>query len=269
MEENPSVWSCPNCGQSLARDGATWRCASGHSFDVAREGYVNLIPGGHRPKNPGDTTPMLQARRRFLAAGHYAPLVQTLVSLVRQVPPGVILDAGCGEGHYIGELAWAFPESQCLATDVAKMAVSMTVRAHPKVACAVADTHHQLPVMDGSVDVIVNVFAPRNAAEFSRVLWPNGRLVVVLPDPGHLQELAAVLPLGIQPEKVTAVKTLLHDHFDVVTQTAVVVPLVLTRTSLADLITMTPNAFHRPGELAAAAPTDVTARFQVLVFQKR
>ena len=100
---------CPVCGAALAPQGAAWRCVQGHCFDVARQGYVNLLTVTQKhSRHPGDTREMVAARRAFLDAGWYAPIAKTLADLVRRFCPETasVLDAGCGEGYYLSQLGW-------------------------------------------------------------------------------------------------------------------------------------------------------------------
>ena len=100
---------CPVCGAALEPQGTAWRCVQGHCFDVARQGYVNLLTVTQKhSRHPGDTREMVAARRAFLDAGWYAPIAKTLADLVRRFCPETasVLDAGCGEGYYLSQLGW-------------------------------------------------------------------------------------------------------------------------------------------------------------------
>src|SRR5690554_7386318 len=101
--------ACPLDGDPLYRSDGTWRCAAGHSFDIARQGYVNLLPVQQkRSRNPGDSKEMVAARTQFLNTGIYEPIAQKVTELVRpllqQDRPLRLLDAGCGEGYYLDYL---------------------------------------------------------------------------------------------------------------------------------------------------------------------
>ncbi|MDN4611595.1 putative RNA methyltransferase [Arthrobacter burdickii] len=187
---------CPVCGEPLDRAARTLACDRGHRFDAARQGYFNLLTGKGSPFE-GDTAQMVDAREQFLGSGHYAPLRRAVVAAaLRQFPaPALALDAGAGTGYYLEGLADAVPGLFPVALDISKVALRRAARRLPGGVSVVWDVWRPLPLADGSVDVLLNVFAPRNPDEFVRVLAPGGCLVVVTPRPGHLAGLEAVGPL--------------------------------------------------------------------------
>ena len=183
------MFRCPVCKDALARTHRSWRCVAGHSYDVAKEGYVNLlITHQRRQREPGDSAEMLRHRRQFLEAGHYAPLREAVAA---RVPAGAaVLDVGCGEGYYTRDLP-----NPLWGIDIAKAAVRMAAKraaaggrgdAHYAVASA-----YDLPVLDGAADVVLSVFAPLHSPEFERVLRPGGTVLTVVPGPRHLDGLKA------------------------------------------------------------------------------
>lgn len=191
------MFRCPVCrlglDQPVGPPPAPWTCPSGHSFDVAREGYVNLlITHQRRQREPGDSAEMLQHRRRFLDAGHYRPLAEALAAFAR--PGQAVLDAGCGEGYYTRTWPDKHEGLEVWAVDIAKPAVrSAAKRARgPRPYYAVASVY-DLPVADASIDLALSVFAPLHSPEFERVLRPGGRLITVTPGPDHLDGLKAKL----------------------------------------------------------------------------
>lgn len=237
------------CGEGLALDERALRCPSGHSYDVAKQGYVSLLPGNAHT-GTADTPAMVAARAAFLDAGHYRPLADALAGL----STGTVLDAGAGTGHYLGA---CLRDAPGLALDISKHAMRRAARAHPRIGAVVTDLWRPLPVRDGVADTLLNVFAPRNAPEYRRVLRPTGRLLVVTPRPDHLAELTT--PLGllkVDPHKSTRLAETLHPHFTLQDTTTIRVPLTLTPAEATTLITMTPNAHHLPeAELRARLPT--------------
>ena len=189
MTNEAAVLACPNCSLALQLSAAGATCASGHSFDRGRGGYLNLLVGGRltAATTPGDTPDALAARRRFLAAGHYAPIA-TALAHATGVPDGPVLDVGCGEGYYLSRLDL----SGLYGLDVSKSAVQMASRLLPD-AQFVVGSAYRLPVLDGSVAAVLSVFAPHPFDEFERVLQPGGRWVTVTPGPNHLREMRPVL----------------------------------------------------------------------------
>src|SRR6266536_3566183 len=191
---------CPVCGDPLHAQAATLRCAAGHSFDVARQGYVDLTGG--RVTHAGDTADMVAARSALLGAGHFQPLTDAIVAAVRAYPRGLVVDVGAGTGHHLAALLDARPGDLGLALDVAKPALRRAAAAHPRLAAVRADAWRRLPVADGAASLVLDVFAPRSGPEFHRILRPDGALLVVTPEPDHLGELVAALDLvRVDPDK--------------------------------------------------------------------
>jgi 23S rRNA (guanine745-N1)-methyltransferase len=253
-------------------------CAHQHAFDVAREGYVNLLlSAGKRPKIQGDSKEMLQARRRFLEMGYYAPLSRALneqiaAHLLRQSAV-TIVDVGCGEGWYLGQLQQRLADATgCFfGVDVTKTAVQLAARRYPAIQFIVADVWQKLPFADSSVTALLNSFAPRNAAEFARVLAPDGLLLIVIPQPHHLQQLGEKLGLlDIEAEKQQKVVAQLADSFTLQTIKPVTIEMNLGPTALENLVQMTPNYRHLTSavqdRLAALRHERVTAAFEILTF---
>lgn len=264
---------CPQCPRAdaagLVLESRTLHCQRGHSFDIARQGYVNLLAGGV-PRH-ADTAAMVAARDRFLGTGAYGPVRDAVRSAARRTgdtgTPLTILEAGAGTGYYLaGCLA---DDDRGLALDISPAAVRRAARAHPRIGAVVADTWAGLPVRGGVVDVLLAVFAPRNPAEFARVLVPQGRALVVTPLPEHLAGLRSALHLlDIEQDKESHLLDRMAGHLDLVASTDLRFTVRLSADTVADLVGMGPNAFHsRPGngrpdaarpETAAngATPTD-------------
>ncbi|MFJ6195124.1 putative RNA methyltransferase [Micromonospora sp. NPDC092111] len=274
---------CPVCGEPLAEaaDTRALRCPRRHSFDVARQGYVNLLTG--RAPHVGDTAAMVAARADFLAAGHYDVVSAALADAATDVlaEPGfgaypLVVDAGAGTGRHLAAVLAALPDAVGLALDVAKPALRRAARAHPRAAAALADTWQRLPLADHSAAVLLNVFAPRNGAEFHRVLHPAGALLVVTPTEAHLGELVDALDLlRVDPAKADRVADSLAGHFTEERATGYTARLALDRAEVATLVGMGPSAWHTdPERLAAAiaalpAPVTVTAAVRLTVWRPR
>jgi 23S rRNA (guanine745-N1)-methyltransferase len=164
-------------------------CARGHSFDVARSGYVNLLqPQDKKSKEPGDTASAIAGRRRLHDRGVTAPLLDAIAAMAKAGPRDIALDAGCGEGFYLGNLQRL---SGCAAhgVDISIPAVDAAARRYPACEWIVANADRFLPYEDRSFTLILSITARMNAAEFRRVLRPDGRLLVAIPAPGDLREL--------------------------------------------------------------------------------
>ena len=188
-------WSCPVCCMPLLPDERVIRCANGHSFDLAKKGYVNLLLSNQsHTKRHGDDRAMVAARTAFLDAGYYAPLrdaiAEIAVSSCGNAP--TVLDVGCGEGYYTAAVHAALCATgktpDVRGIDISREALIAAHRRLPALSLAVASLKH-LPMADESCDLLLNIFAPVDAAEFHRVLCPDGRLLRAVPLERHLWEL--------------------------------------------------------------------------------
>jgi 23S rRNA (guanine745-N1)-methyltransferase len=237
---------CPHCGADLDPDGTRWVCPAGHAFDVAKQGYLNLS-GAAEPAN-ADTPAMLDARARVQTAGTFDFLSRALYDEVPSTGEvRTLLDVGAGTGHYLAGLVEANPPARGIALDVGRAAARRAAKAHPRVASVVADVWRPLPVPSGTIDVVLCVFAPRNPAEFARVLTPHGRVIVVTPAADHLVEARERYGLlGIEADKTerllgTMAEFLSHERTVSLRRTG-----TLAADVVDDLIGMGPNAFHEP-----------------------
>lgn len=233
---------CPHCHGVLDLGPRTACCPNGHSFDVARQGYLNLL-GGPQPRN-ADTASMLEARSRVLS-GLYEDVVALVARTVAALGARVVVDTGAGTGHYLAACLESLPEAVGIATDVSVAAAKRAASAHPRLASVAADTWKGLPLTDGAADVVLCVFAPRNPAEFFRVLAPAGHLVVVTPELGHLQNLRAAYGLlDLDPDKDTRLEESLAGRFTILSSDRLTRLVEATAEQVADVIEMGPNAFH-------------------------
>lgn len=182
---------CPvrDCHLSLLRERRRLFCPRAHSFDIARSGYSNLLqPQDRRSKQPGDTAAAVAARRRLHDRGATAPLLRAIAELAALSPGDTVLDAGCGDGFYLGSLAL---ETGCHAhgADISIPAVDAAARRYPVCEWIVANADRFVPYADGSFSLVLSITARMNAAEFRRVLRDDGRLLVAIPAPDDLAEL--------------------------------------------------------------------------------
>ena len=184
---------CPICGEELNLTGKQYVCPQNHSFDVARQGYVNLLTVQQKHSlNPGDTREQVLSRREFLEAGFYAPIADTLVETAKKLNvSGQILDVGCGEGYYSARLADALG-APLTGLDISKEAVRCAAAKYKGKQWLCATAAH-IPVEDGSVSLLTSLFALTLPQEFSRVLKEGGYYFQVLAAEDHLLGLKGII----------------------------------------------------------------------------
>lgn len=256
---------CPRCGSTLRPSGTlSIACENGHSFDVNKRGYLTAIDG--RAGIHGDTAEILEARDAFLARGHYEPIADAVIEQLPGSGPLDVADFGCGTGYYLAQVLAARPGSVGIAIDASAAAVARAVRATAQPGL-VADTWAASALLADSADVVLCVFAPRNASEFARVLRPGGRLIVVTPGERHLEQLrAAGRVIGIQPEKTRRLDEALEPHFALHSRTTVAAELTLSPGEVDDLTRMGPSGHHPAPELLDEHEVTVSLDLRVSVF---
>lgn len=269
-----SLFCCPICGSALDREPGRYVCPEGHSFDLAREGYVNLLPANRQhSKAPGDDKEMTAARTRFLEGGWYEPLRRALCALAEDRAPAgaALLDAGCGEGWYTQALARIAADKggRTAGVDLSKPSVKKAARRCPSGEFAVASVYH-LPLADASVDLLVNCFSPLAAEEFYRVLKPGGIFLYVVPGPRHLWELKEVLYAAPYENEERQEN---YPGFRCTSVLPVECSFTLPESqSIRDLFRMTPYAWKTPKEgvdrLSALKRLTLTAQFRIHQFQR-
>ena len=269
-----SLFVCPICRGALYREPETYRCKAGHSFDIAREGYVNLLPANKKHSgNPGDDREMVNARTRFLDGGWYAPLREYLCETVRAHAPEkpVLIDAGCGEGYYTSMLSAVVSakKGRTAGIDLSKSAARRASRRCPHAEIGVASVYH-LPLEEQCADLVVDCFSPLAEKEFLRILKPEGYFLYVVPGPQHLWELKEIL--YDRPYENT-IREETYGGF--VQQSAV--PLEFRyrlekREDITALFHMTPYTWKTPKDgaerLAKLETLGITAQFRILIYQK-
>lgn len=274
-----SGFVCPVCGEKLEESGGAVRCKAGHSFDKAKEGYVNLLLASRmRTKAPGDSKEMVAARHRFLNGGGYAPFAEELARLCTELARkkgGVlhILDAGCGEGYYDSVICAALEKEglgyELAGFDISKAAVRLAAkRKIPHAAFAVASSF-AAPVETGWADVVLNVFSPFAGSEFHRCLAAGGRLIYAVPTAGHLMGLKDVLydePYENPCQQVA------YEGFSLAGETRVDDSLSVQGQAISDLFAMTPYYWKTPAQgsarLAGLGKLDTAIGFRFLLYDK-
>jgi 23S rRNA (guanine745-N1)-methyltransferase len=235
---------CPvrHCGEPLERRGRSLICPRGHSFDVARSGYVNLLqPRDRRSRRPGDPPEAVEARRRLLDAGYGEPLLRAIREETAALGAGAaVLDVGCGEGYYLGSLAQE-REIEAHGADLSTAAIDLAARRYPEGTWIVANADRFLPWADGSFDLILSIDARLSPSEMRRVLKPEGRLLVAVPGADDLVELReAVLGERVLKDRLErAVSLLAEEGFEVESRRSVRGAAELGPAEIRDALTAT------------------------------
>lgn len=253
---------CPLCSSPLQDAGNGVACAAGHRFDRARQGYLNLLPVQHKnSRDPGDNAAMVEARRRFLDGGHYAPLATRLAQLAAERQPARWLDIGCGEGYYTERLARALPAADGYALDISREAVKRASRRAPDLHWLVASMA-RVPLASGSCTLLASVFSPLDWQEAHRLLASGGGLLRMGPTRRHLLELRARLYDDVRDYDDRKHLALIPDGMAAVHSEELEFSLPLTEAqSRADLLAMTPHGWRASAERRAAVidqPFEVT-----------
>lgn len=309
-----SLFTCPICQSPLLPAVTNWHCDGSlnpknisHGFDVARQGYVNLLPVQQKKsKQPGDSLESIAARQRFLQAGYYQPL-QTLISqqldqLLSTKPAQINseqakssinwLDIGCGEGYYTQAIAQIKRVDTLIAADISKPAVLAVAKAskltknlwlnadnqsdNKTVIYPLVTSAAHLPLSANSMTGISSIFSPILPEAFASVLEDKGYLVIAKPDVGHLAEVRAALFAEVREHNSDKFLTELESFFEPIETRQVRAELSLSSAALADLLTMTPYAYRAQPEkrqallaMAKEHPLVTTAKFVLYVLQKK
>ena len=278
--------ACPLDGKPLSWSDSVWRCSDGHSFDIAKQGYVNLLPVQQkRSHDPGDSKAMVAARQRFLNAGHYQPIADAVIRAVLNYAevqtlssePFSCLDAGCGEGYYLRQLADAAANSTSLSLmglDISKWAVLAAAKQDNKQAPLsswVVGSNAHLPVQTETLDCVLCMFGFPVLSEFARVLRTGGVLLQVEAGPNHLRELREVIYPTLKPERSTETEVL--EGFVHHSSERVSYSIALNGSdAIADLLAMTPHLYRASAEgrarAAALEMLSVTVDARIVIYTR-
>lgn len=290
--------ACPLDGEPLHRKDNAWACPQGHSFDVARQGYVNLLPvQKKKSRDPGDSKAMVVARQAFLAAGFYQPIADAVATALLDgvgadagkgadsyagvgsdsgIEPAVsCLDAGCGEGYYLRQLA-AHAESQTsrsielLGLDISKWAVQSAARQDKDMAWVVGNNAN-LPVLPESLDRMLCLFGFPVYAEFLRVLKPGGRLLMADAGADHLRELREIIYPVLKPSRPPK-KEIPEGFLQVATRQVRFSVLIPDAQQISNLLMMTPHLYRASadglGKVEELTELRVTVDVRLTVLEK-
>lgn len=271
----PLACSVRGCAEALARDGARWTCTKGHSFDIARSGYLSLLqPQDRRSLEAGDSRETVDARRALLDSGFGRELARTLIEFASASGAGrggIALDLGCGDGHYLAALAAAL-DARALGIDLSPHAAERCARRHPQHTWLVANADRHLPILAASIDLALSIDGRRPRDELARVLAPGGRLIVAVPAPDDLEELRGeVLAETTELDRVPRVLAELEARFEPSGRSHARQRVRLDRTGLAQLALATYRcARQRERERLDRLDTlEVTSSHDLLAFVAR
>ena len=234
--------TCPICGLQLNNEGKRYVCAQNHSFDIARQGYVNLLAVQQKHSlNPGDTREQVLSRREFLEAGYYAPIAEALIETAKELDiSGQILDVGCGEGYYSSRLADALNAS-LTGLDISKEAVRCAAAKYKGKQWLCATAAH-IPVEDRSVDLLTSLFALTLPEEFHRILKEGGYYFQVLAAEDHLLGLKGIIYDRLNFKEKNTVPEL--PGFALVRSVPIRFTFTVEGTQVMNLFSMTPHVFR-------------------------
>ncbi len=259
--------ACPVCNDPLSRFEGALKCRSNHSYDIARGGYVNLLPAQHRrSRQPGDNAGMVAARTRFLNRGHYQPLVDSLHETINDARlGGPLVDLGCGEGYFTCALAKGI--SDVYGVDVSKPSIKAACKRDKSISWVVG-TVSRLPLVDAAFSTATVLMAPLSP-DVARVLPPGGKLCRVTPAANHLRELKRLLYREVQAHDRADIDL---TYFDLQRSTRVTFSAALGIEDLQELVGMTPMRYRARKSLAETVCdsdiTRVTFDFWIDVFEK-
>jgi 23S rRNA (guanine745-N1)-methyltransferase len=246
-----STLSCPNCQSILQRREKVFNCQNGHSFDVAKDGYINLLlPNQKKKPNPGDNKIMMNARETFLSKGHYDFLIDFIESSIKSNHKSSdtltnktnLIDLGCGTGYYTRNL---FRESEVnkIGIDISKSGVSIASR-KDKYSTYVVSSIFDIPIADNTIDTIVNIFSPLSIDEVKRVLKPGGYFYKVIPAEDHMNEIASLVYDEFIPHQSSVETDLSNDsELQIIKVEKLEQKLTFADENLYNLIAMTPYLY--------------------------
>ena len=261
------MYICPICKQKLNILGNKYVCSKNHSFDIARQGYVNLLPvTGKKSLNPGDNELMTNARREFLAGGYYDKLLERICQILKQNDVKTLVDSGSSEGYYTRQMAEVC--QSVYAYDISKSAVKLASATDKISRYFVASAFH-IPLEDNCADAVTKIFAPDSPKEFARILKPNGILIEVIPAKEHLLEIKQKLYDEVYLNKIEKAE---KEGFEIVAEESLKYLFTPTKEGLENLFKMTPYYYKtaKSGEnnLLKGETFSITADFILRIYKK-
>lgn len=259
---------CPVCGKQLGVEELTLVCENNHQFDIARNGSLHLLMKNIKTKYTKD---LFEARHDLMyEAAFFKPAIDQVITYLKMKKPGVILDAGCGEGTHLAQIVESLDGFTGVGVDLAKDGIQTAARFYERVLWVTADLANA-PVANGSVDYLLNILSPANYREFTRLLKEDGEVIKIVPRSGYLQELRHHY-FGSGYEKDDTVSAF-YEQFDVTEKVTVTVVQSLGQQAIEALVDMTPLSWHADPEKVASfkalTHTDMTLDVDILIGRKK
>ncbi len=264
------IFVCPKCGEKLERQGNSYKCPNGHSFDISKQGYVNLLLGS-KGGNHGDNKLMAQARRNFLDKGYYKKFADALVNTAAEFskPGDVLIDCGCGEGYYTSQISDSVNNISVAGFDISKNAAAIAAKRNKNVSFAVASSF-SIPLEDSSADIALEIFSPHCEREFKRILKTGGLLIMAIPLENHLYSLKKAVYDNAYKNSVNGFEI---DGFELIKNTEIKYSeLIKSNEDIKNLFMMTPY-YYKTGEKEQARLNTlqelcVELEFSITVYKK-
>ena len=273
-------FKCPSCQEPLTKENRSYRCTNNHTYDEAKEGYVNLLLAQHKKsKNPGDNDEMIKSRQAFLNRGYYHALSSAIVKMIASTERGFnqsILDIGCGEGYYMDEIKKASDKVEGELTlcgiDISKTAVKLAAKRKMNALLSVSSAY-DLPFFDNNFHTILSVFSPVSASEIGRVMRDEERQIIMVgPAEEHLKGLTTHIYDEVLPHKGNYSVLDEEKSFMLQEQIEIKEEITVNKENILDLLRMTPYYWQTTVEIKEKILTldelQTTIHFYIKVYKK-
>ena len=263
-----TAFACPICQEKLTLVESSLKCYNRHSFDLAKFGYVNLVPQIKQSANYDKEN--FQNRQQILEAGFYHAILEAVSDLLANSETSTtVLDIGCGEGFYSRKLQESHPDKTFYAFDISKDSVQIAAKSEPDWAVNwfVGDLA-RLPIKDASMDILLDIFSPANYGEFRRVLSKDGILIKVIPTKNHLKEIRQKVQDQLTNKDYSNqdIKNHFQEHFTILSSKTASLTKTITADQLQSLLSMTPLLFHvDQTKIDWSQLTEITIEAEILV----
>lgn len=265
------MFLCPVCGRYLDRKiNNSYYCDNNHCYDLARSGYLNLLPVNKKNSvNPGDNKEMISARVAVMNKGYYSVLGDAVVDILKGIRVNRILDAGCGTGYIAGRLKLAFEDSEVIGTDISKFAIEQASKRYKNIAFAVASSY-RLPIEDKSCDCVICAFAPVYPQEFGRIIKDGGYFLRIVPGEKHLIKLKEFL---YEVPRLNEDEPTETDGYEFIERKFAESEVFFNAEELLHLVKMTPYYYHTPqsalDRIRDSEGMSVNTQFEIRVYKKK